>query len=201
MIGRGFLVQRHTDAPDHRAENLAARDGLRMRPAATALTTRVPNDAELLIDLDLGKHGRVRAMRVFAVHSARRWLFFDPVGLAGPHHVGHRDFGSDHPCAGSCLRQTPHHRASRRRAATRHVLRQPWLFLHRPTGAQMAEPTDEVVNDPPSTGASGSAESPSCTVTFSKAHRASRRRAGPSSYRCQARYRRSRLRSRRCHWR
>ena len=30
----------------------------------------------------------------------------------------------------------------------------------------MAEPTDEVVNDPPST-ASGSAESPSCTVTFS----------------------------------
>ena len=31
----------------------------------------------------------------------------------------------------------------------------------------MAEPTDEVVNDPPSTGASGSAESPSFAVTFS----------------------------------
>jgi hypothetical protein len=31
----------------------------------------------------------------------------------------------------------------------------------------MAEPTDEVVNDPPSTGASGSAESPSLAVTFS----------------------------------
>ena len=31
----------------------------------------------------------------------------------------------------------------------------------------MAEPTDEVVNDPPSTGASGSAESPSFTVTLS----------------------------------
>ena len=31
----------------------------------------------------------------------------------------------------------------------------------------MAEPTDEVVKEPPSTGASGSAESPSFTVTLS----------------------------------
>ena len=42
VVGRGLLVQRHADAADHRAENLAAATfGLRMRPAATALTTRV----------------------------------------------------------------------------------------------------------------------------------------------------------------
>jgi hypothetical protein len=31
----------------------------------------------------------------------------------------------------------------------------------------MAEPTEDVVNDPPSTGASGKEESPSLTATFS----------------------------------
>ena len=85
MIGRGFLVQRHTDAPDHRAENLTARDfGLRMRPAATALTTRVTRMTPSCSSILTSANTAECVQCAYSLSdSARRWLFFDPVGLAG----------------------------------------------------------------------------------------------------------------------
>src|SRR5262249_44974625 len=94
VVGCGLLVQRHTDTPDHRAENLAARD-LRIEDATGRDRTdhaRDADDAKLFVNPDLGEYGRVREMREFTVlirFDAR--LFLDPVDLAGPHRVCDRD--------------------------------------------------------------------------------------------------------------
>ena len=62
VIGDGLLMQRHADAADHGAENLATRE-LRVEDAAgrhRADHARDPDDAKLFIDLDLGEHRRMR---------------------------------------------------------------------------------------------------------------------------------------------
>ena len=62
VIGDGLLMQRHADASDDGAENLATRE-LRVEDAAgrhRADHARDPDDAKLLVDLDLGEHRRMR---------------------------------------------------------------------------------------------------------------------------------------------
>src|SRR5215831_14656168 len=62
VIGDGLLMQRHADAADDGAENLAARE-LRVEDAAgrhRADHARDPDDAKLFIDLDLGEYRRMR---------------------------------------------------------------------------------------------------------------------------------------------
>ncbi len=111
MVGRGLLMQRHSDAADHRADNLTACD-FRIKDAAgrdRADHPRDPNDAKLLIDLDLGEYRRVGVAGSLAllIRFGSR-LLLDPIGATRAHRVYHRDlatcflfvpdlaFGEDH---------------------------------------------------------------------------------------------------------
>src|SRR5262249_28692750 len=108
VVGCGLLVQRHTDTPDHRAENLAARD-LRIEDATGRDRTdhaRDADDAKLFVNPDIGEYGRVREMREFTVlirFDAR--LFLDPVD---PSRLRPRSPGPPRLYVGSCHPRRSH---------------------------------------------------------------------------------------------
>jgi hypothetical protein len=81
VIGQGLLVQRHADASYHGPKNLAARSR-RIEDAAGRHGVdhaRDPDDAELLVDLDLGEYRRMAEVRVFAANlRLGAGFFFDP---------------------------------------------------------------------------------------------------------------------------
>src|SRR5262245_8768575 len=172
VIGDGLLMQRHADAADDGAENLAARSfGLRMRPAATALTTRVTrmtpscsstltsaNTAEC-VECEYLLRSFGSALASFSIRSAL---------------LARIASATETSRLSSCLcRILPSANTTSSSFAPASGDRA--IFCASPSNsfwtarqaAWMAEPTDETVNDPPSTGASGSAESPSFAVTFS----------------------------------
>src|SRR6516225_5011726 len=110
-------------------------------------------------------------MRVFAaLVRLGAGCFFDPVGFAGPHRVCDRDLPARFVLVPD-LAFGEHHVVSFAPASGDRA-----TFCASPSSsfwtarqaAWMAQPTEETVNDPPSTGASGSAESPSFAVTFSR---------------------------------
>src|SRR5215472_6911204 len=173
VIGDGLLMQRHADAPTTAPRIwLLASFGLRMRPAATALTTRVTrmtlscsstltsaNTAECVkCEYLLRSFGS--ALAAFSIRSAL------PARIAS---------ATETPRLASCLcRILPSANTTSSSFAPASSDRATFCaspsssFWTARQAAWMAQPTEETVNDPPSTGASGSAESPSFAVTFSR---------------------------------
>src|SRR5262245_36914407 len=88
VVGHRLLVQRHADAHDHAAENLAAPrlcidDSAGGDRAHDAVHT---DDAYLFIDLHLDKYRSMRASRVVVLRAGRvRLLPLDPVHAAAAH--------------------------------------------------------------------------------------------------------------------
>ena len=93
VVDQRLLVQRHADAPDHAAEDLAARGlGVQDAPGGDrADGARDADHAELLIHLHLDEMRRVRVVRVRLVMlGVGGFLLLDAVDLALPHGVGDR---------------------------------------------------------------------------------------------------------------
>ena len=174
VVDQGFLVQRHADAHDHAAQDLAARGlGIEDAPGGNGADhARDPDDAELLVDLDLREYapsaccGRISrlASGLFDACRSRRST------AAVPHRIcdGHRKARvplADNACRPPARRPAARHlRAgnparSGRGATAPRATRRTWR--------RCALATEEAVHDPPSTGACGNVESPSFTLTFS----------------------------------
>ena len=91
MIDQRLLVQRHADAADDGAHDLAVR-GLGIEDAAGGDRADHAGDADhadLLVDFHLGEHGRMRVLRVFLVFLEIGLGFpLDAVKAAMAHRVG-----------------------------------------------------------------------------------------------------------------
>ena len=93
---------------DHAAQDLAAR-GLRVQDLAGGHRiddARDAHDAQLLVDLDLGEHGRVGVGGIFRLHAlvrAGRFLGLDPVDPAGLHRLAR----TSPPGPARCARRDP----------------------------------------------------------------------------------------------
>ena len=86
-------MQRHADAADHGAENLA-RGKLGIKNAASGHgvhDARYTDDPDLLVDPDLGENRGMRVVGIFAVLvRLGACLLFNAVDIAGAHGVGER---------------------------------------------------------------------------------------------------------------
>ena len=128
VVDQRFLVQRHADAPDHAAHDLAVR-GLGVQDAPgrdRADDASDADDAELLVHLHLGKDRRMRVLGVCpSLLESCGFLLFDAIHAAVAHGIRDRyGAGRIRPAGDHAIGESDVFHAGVRERRVRHCLRQ-----------------------------------------------------------------------------